>query len=57
MWLSESWGEKNSKNVQWKDEVKAAVRKKDATWKKVLAASKEEAKEICMKVYRRKEKG
>ena len=35
----------------WKDEIKAAVRRKEAAWK-VLAASDEEAKERCIEVYR-----
>ena len=43
MWLSESGG-KNPKTVRWNDEVKATVRGKEAAWKKVLAASDEEAK-------------
>ena len=33
------------KSVWWNDEVKAAVRRKEAAWKEVLAASDEEAKE------------
>ena len=36
-------GGKNPKNVWWKDEVKAAIRRKETAWK-VLAASDEEAK-------------
>ena len=38
-WLSEN-GWKNPKIVWWNDDVKTAVRKKKAVWKKVLAASK-----------------
>ena len=34
MRLSESWG-----SVWWNDEIKAAVRIKEAAWKGVLAAS------------------
>ena len=34
---------KNLKSVWWNDEVKAAVRRKEAAWKEVLAASNEEA--------------
>ena len=36
----------------WNDEIKAAVRRKEAAWKEVLAASDEEAKERCMEAYR-----
>ena len=35
----------------WNDEVKAAVRIKEAAWK-VFASSNEEAKEGCMEAYR-----
>ena len=31
-------GEKNPKRLWWKDEIKAAVRRKEAAWKKGLAA-------------------
>ena len=51
---------KNPKNVWWKDEIKAAVRRKKAAWKGVLAASDEETKVRCMEAYReekRKVKG
>ena len=48
MQFSES-GEKNDKNVWWNDEVKAVVTRKEAAWKKVFAASDEEAKERCMR--------
>ena len=37
MWLSESW-EKEPKSVWWSDEIKAAVRRKEDAWKRVLAA-------------------
>ena len=40
-------GGKNPKSVWWNDEVKAAVRRKEA-----LAASDGEAKERCMEAYR-----
>ena len=43
---------KNPNNVWWNNEVKADVRRKEAPWKKVLAASNEEAKERCMEAYR-----
>ena len=49
-------GGKNQKSVWWNDEVKALVRIREAAWKVVLTASDEEAKERCMKAYR-KEKG
>ena len=45
--LSESWG-KNPKRVWWNDEIKAAVRGKEAAWKGVLAASNEETRERYM---------
>ena len=57
MWLSEKVGGKDPKSVWWNDEVKVAVRRKEAAWKVVLAASNEEAKERCMEAYReRKER-
>ena len=37
-------GRNNPKSVWWIDEVKAAVRRKEAAWKEVLAASDEGAK-------------
>ena len=49
-------GGKNPKSVWWNDEIKAAVRRKDAAWKEVLAASDEEAKERCMETYREKKR-
>ena len=49
--LSKSWGE-NPKSVWWIDEMKAAVRRKEAAWKGVLAASDEETKERSMEAYR-----
>ena len=51
MRLSESWG-KNPNSVWWNDEIKTAVRIKEAPWKRVLAASDEETKERCMEAYR-----
>ena len=41
---------KNPKSILWNDEVKAIVRRKEAAWKEVLAASDEEAKERYMEV-------
>ena len=49
-------GRKNQKSVWWNDEVQTAVRRKEAAWKEVLAASDEKAKERCREVYR-EEKG
>ena len=43
---------KNSKGVWWNDEVKAVVRRNEAVWKEVLAASMEKEKERCMKSYK-----
>ena len=34
--------------VEWNDEIKVAVRRKEAAWKEMLAASDDEAKERCM---------
>ena len=45
-------GGKNTKIMWGSDEIKAAVRRKEATWKRVLAPSDEETKERCMEVYR-----
>ena len=56
MWFSESWGGKNPKSKWWNDEIKAAVRRKEAAWKGVLAASNEETKEKRMEAYREKKR-
>ena len=45
-------GGNSPKSVWWNDEVKVAVRRKEAAWKEVSAASNEEAKERCMEAYR-----
>ena len=45
-------GGKNPKSVWWSDEIKAAVRRKEDAWKRVLAASDEENKVRCMEAYR-----
>ena len=45
-------GGKNPECVWWNDEVNVAVRRKEAAWKKVSAASNEEAKERCMEACR-----
>ena len=41
-------GGKNSKSVLWNDEMKAAVRRKEAAWKGLLAARNKEKKERCI---------
>ena len=45
-------GGKNPKSVLWNDEIRAAVCRKEAPWKEVLAANVEDAKERCMESYR-----
>ena len=50
-------GAKNPKSVWWNDEIKAAVRRKDAAWKEVLAASdEEEKKDVWKRTERRRER-
>ena len=46
-------GSKNPKTVLYNDEVKAAVRRKEAAWKGVLATSDKKAKKKkkCMEAY------
>ena len=51
MWLSESGG-KPPKSVLWNNEVKAAVRRKEAAWKELWAASDEKARERRMEAYK-----
>ena len=55
MWLRESWG-KNPKMVWWTNEIKVAVRRKEAAWKEALPASDEEANERCMEEYRKEKR-
>ena len=43
--------EERTQRVWWNDEVKAAIRRKVAAWK-VLVASDEETKERCMDAYK-----
>ena len=45
-------GVKNTQNVSWYNEAKVAVESKEATWKEVLGARDESAKERCMEVYK-----
>ena len=44
-------GGKNQEGVWWNEEIKAAVRRKEASWKGVLAASDEDTRERCMEAY------
>ena len=37
----------------WNNEIKAAVRRKEAAWKEVLVGSGEKAKERFMKAYKK----
>ena len=50
------FGGEKPKSVLWNDEIKAAVRRNEASWKGVLAASDEESKERCMKAYRKEKR-
>ena len=43
---------RRTQNVWLNDWVKAAVKRKEAAWKWVLASSDEESKERCMEAYR-----
>ena len=47
---------KNPKSVWWNHEIKAAVRRKEAAWKWVLAASDEKRK-LYGSIQRGEEKG
>ena len=49
--MQEKYGGKNPKSVWWNGEIKAAVRRKEAAWKEVVAANDEETEESCMEVY------
>ena len=49
-------GGKSPKSVWWNNEIKAAVREKEAAWKGVLAVSDEEKKERCMEAYRKEKR-
>ena len=56
MGAGECEGGKLLKSVWWNEEVEAAVRRKEAAWKDVLAASDEEAKKIYGSIHRIKER-
>ena len=40
---------KNPRSIWWQDEVKVAVRRKEAAWKEMSAANDEKGKEKCRK--------
>ena len=42
----------NPKSVWWNDQVKAAVKRKEDALKKVLGARDEDAREMCLEVYK-----
>ena len=44
----------NPKSGWWKDQVKAAVKRKEAAWKDVLGARDEDEKERCLEIYKKK---
>ena len=50
MWLSNS-RRGNPKSVWWNGQVKAAVKGMKVTWKDVLGARDEDAKERCLEVH------
>ena len=45
-------GGRNPKNMWYNDEVKAAVKRNEATWKEVLGSRDKDAKERCLEVYK-----
>ena len=48
----------NPKTVQWKNQVKAVVKRKEDAWKEVLGTRDEDQRERCLEVYKeKKEKG
>ena len=49
-------GGRNPKSVGWNDKVKAAVKRKEDTWKEVLGARHEDARETYLEAYK-EEKG
>ena len=49
-------GEKKPKSVWWNNKVKAAVRRKEAAWKKELEANSEERKKDVWKLTNEKRK-
>ena len=57
VWSSVRVGGRSPKSVWWNDEIKATVKRKEAAWKRMLAASDEDTKIRCMKAHREEEKG
>ena len=58
MWLSESGrGGENPKSVWWNEEVKAAVRRKEAAWKDVCQlATKRQNQDIWKFIEKKRER-
>ena len=50
-------GGKNLKSVWWNDEIKATAERKEATWKEMLGARTEDAKERCRENYKKIKEG
>ena len=46
---------KNQKNMWWDDNVKVAVRRKQAAWK-VMGVGAEDERERCLEVYKEEKK-
>ena len=46
----------NPKSMWWNDEVKDAVNRKEAAWKKVFGARDEDGKERCIEAYKEEKK-
>ena len=49
-------GVKNPQSVWWNDEIKAAVRRKEAVWKELLAANDEESKDVWNLTEKKRER-
>ena len=43
-----------NQRVWWNDQVKAAVKRKEDAWKEMLGARDEDAREMCLEVYKEK---
>ena len=52
MWLSENGRKELKECVWWNNKVKTGIRRKEAAWKGLLAASDEETKERSIEAYR-----